>query len=74
MQSRRGGGHKLAHQWFINLVKMGWWTHVWLDEGYATFVESLCVDHLFSGFKILMQFVTETLASALDLDRFVILN
>lgn len=67
-------GHELAHQWFGNLVTMEWWTHLWLNEGYATFVESLCVDHLFPEFKIWMQFVTETWATALDLDRFTLLK
>lgn len=61
-------GHELAHQWFGNLVTMEWWTHLWLNEGYATFVESLCVDHLFPEFKIWTQFVTDTSTPALDLD------
>ncbi len=41
---------------------------MWLNEGYATFVESLCVDHLFPEFKIWTQFVTDTSTPALDLD------
>jgi len=61
-------GHELAHQWFGNLVTMEWWTHLWLNEGYATFVESLCVDHLFPEFKIWTQFITDVSTTALDLD------
>ncbi|XP_076055525.1 puromycin-sensitive aminopeptidase isoform X1 [Oratosquilla oratoria] len=61
-------GHELAHQWFGNLVTMEWWTHLWLNEGYASFVEFLCVDHLFPEYDIWTQFVTDTYICALGLD------
>lgn len=51
-----------------NLVTMEWWTHLWLNEGYASFVEFLCVQHLFPEYDIWTQFVTDMYTRALELD------
>ncbi|KAJ8903626.1 hypothetical protein NDN08_004728 [Rhodosorus marinus] len=60
--------HELAHQWFGNLVTMDWWTHLWLNEGFATWAADLAVDTLFPEWKVWVQFVCTTLSSALHLD------
>ena len=45
-----------------------WWTHLWLNEGYASFVEFLCVAYLFPEYDIWTQFVSDSYIPALELD------
>lgn len=60
--------HELAHQWFGNLVTMEWWTHLWLNEGFASFMEYLCLDKIYPEYDIWSQFITDARGGALHLD------
>jgi aminopeptidase N len=38
--------HELAHQWFGDLVTCHTWAHGWLNESWATFMESVWKEHI----------------------------
>lgn len=60
--------HELTHMWFGNLVTMRWWTDLWLNESFASWMSYLAVDHLFPDWKVWTQFLIDEQGLALNAD------
>ncbi|MCC6722314.1 MAG: T9SS type A sorting domain-containing protein [Bacteroidia bacterium] len=41
--------HELAHQWFGDATTCGSWSELWLNEGFATYLNMLCYENFVSG-------------------------
>ena len=54
--------HEIAHQWFGNLVTMVWWNDFWLNESFATFVETKMNGQLYPDLDLWSDFFLDNSA------------
>jgi aminopeptidase N len=47
--------HEMAHQWFGNLVTMLWWDNLWLNEGFASWMENKATDKFYPEWMMWLQ-------------------
>ncbi len=59
--------HEMAHQWFGDMVTMQWWNNLWLNEGFATWMENKPLAAWHPEWDIPEQ-VASTLNNTLNLD------
>jgi aminopeptidase 2 len=61
--------HECAHMWFGNLVSPQWWTYLWLNEGFATWMGSVVIpERIFPEYNYRRDFLTDRVTRALTLD------
>jgi len=59
--------HEMAHQWFGDLVTMEWWDDLWLNEGFASWMENKVTDQFHPEWHIWLQQL-DSRQAAMELD------
>lgn len=44
--------HEIAHQWFGDAVTEQDWHHIWLSEGFATYLEAVCMSEYYKAYEL----------------------
>lgn len=60
--------HELWHQWSGNLVTMRWWSDLWLNESFATYMAYKAVDALFPEWNMWEDFISDETSRAFEDD------
>ncbi len=61
-------GHEIAHQWFGNLVTMATWDDVWLNESFASLMETRLTQRLEPGMDAITDYYLRVAGTAAAID------
>lgn len=60
--------HEIAHQWFGNMATEADWSHLWLSEGFATYMTILYFEHKY-GYDTARHMLTKNRQQVIDFAR-----
>ena len=64
---RSGGVHELTHQWFGDSLRVAAWQHIWLNEGFASWMAAKATAHFHPEWRPYLDGIVER-ESVLNLD------